>query len=331
MRHSGIDRRLLLRYAVIALLAIAVVAAAFFGLLAWENDRGRFPALTFEEKTLEFEGKKYQLRDNIETFLVMGLDKFEGTSVSDSYNNDQQADFLMLFVFDNAHKKCMALQINRDTMTDVNVLGVAGNKIDTRKGQVALAHTYGNGKAVSCRNTADSVSSLLLGASIKHYISLTMDSVAVFNDLVGGVEVEVLDDFSGIDGTLVKGETVLLEGEHALNYVRTRRGLDDSTNNTRMKRQKQYMDALYEKAMEKVENDSEFVVEASLAMSDYIVSDRSVTQLQELGRKFAEYEFERIDDIKGETVRGEDFMEFYPDIESVYKTVIELFYEPKVH
>ncbi len=329
MRHSGIDKRQLLRYGIIVLLAVAVIAAALFGLRAWENKRGRFPALTFEEKVLEFEGTKYQLKDNIETFLVMGLDKFEGSSVSDSYNNDKQADFLMLFVFDNTAKKCMALHINRDTMTDVNVLGVAGNKIDTLTSQIALAHTYGNGKAVSCRNTADSVSALLLGGSINHYISLTMDSVALFNDLVGGVEVEVLDDFSGIDDTLVKGETVLLEGEHALNYVRTRRGLDDSTNNTRMKRQKQYMDALYEKTMKMLETDDEFIVEASLSMSDYIVSDRSVTQLQELGRKFAEYEFERIDDIKGETVRGENFMEFYPDRESVYKTVIKLFYEPK--
>ena len=37
----------------------------------------------------------------------------------------------------------------------------------------------------------------LMDVKIDHYISLTMDSVAVMNDLVGGVEVTVLDDFLG--------------------------------------------------------------------------------------------------------------------------------------
>ncbi len=329
MKRPAIDKRRLLLYGVLALLAVAVVVAAFFGLRAWETQRGRFPALNFEDRYVEFEGQKYTRKKNVDTFLVMGLDKFDGDVVSDSYNNDQQADFLMLFVFDNEAKKCKALHINRDSMTDVNVLGVAGNKVDTIQAQIALSHTYGNGREVSCRNTVDSVSSLLLGSKIDHYISLTMDSVAVFNDLLDGVEVEVLDDFSGIDDFLVKGETVTLMGEHALNYVRTRRGLEDSTNNTRMKRQQQYMDALYKKAMERIDADEEFIIEASLAMSDYIVSDRSVTQLQEIARKFTEYEFERLEDITGETVRGESFMEFYPGEESVFKTVIELFYEPK--
>ena len=74
-----------------------------------------------------------------------------------------------------------------------------------------------------------------------------MDAVPVFNDLVGGVEIEVLDDFTGIDDTLVKGKTVTLMDEHALHYVRTRKDLEDSSNSTRMKRQQQYINALYEK------------------------------------------------------------------------------------
>ena len=34
-----------------------------------------------------------------------------------------------------------------------------------------------------------------------------------------------------------------------------------------------------------IENDDEFIVNSSLEMSDYIISDRSVTQLQELIKK----------------------------------------------
>ncbi len=315
------------KYALIGVLLVFLVSVSLFLLNSWEKQRGLFPSHEIGGKTLNYNGTEYVLKDNIETFLVMGLDKMEGTSVNDSYNNDKQADFLMLFVFDDDAQKCSAIHINRDTMTGVNILGVAGNRIGTVTKQIALAHTYGNGRDVSCRNTADAVSELLMGMQVNHYISLAMDSIIIMNDLVGGVEVEVLEDFTGIDDTLIKGEKVTLAGEQALHYVRTRYGLEDSSNSTRMERQRQYMNALYDKYMQCVANDDEFIINASLEMSDYIISDRSVTQLQTLARKFSEYEFVGIDDFKGQSLIGEKFMEFYADEASVIEIVVDNFYK----
>ena len=313
----------------IALLIVFLIFALFIWLKSWEERHDLFPSHEVLQETFLYNGEEYVLKEDVETFLVMGLDKFNGASANDSYNNDKQADFLMLFVFDNALKKCSAIHINRDTMAQVNVLGVAGNRVDTVNKQIALAHTYGNGDDVSCRNTADAVSCLLMDTKVNHYISLVLDSVTVMNDLVGGVEVTVLDDFSEVDEALVKDEKVTLNGQQAIHYVRTRQGLEDSSNTTRMKRQQQYINAFYEKFTECVENDEEFIVKASLAVSDYIVSDRSVTQLQELARKFSEYEFTGINDLDGKSVVGEQFMEFYPDEDSVKKLVIDNFYEVK--
>ena len=276
------------RYATIALVFVFLFSVVLLIISLCEKKHSFFPVSDVEEELVEFNGQKYTLRDDIESFLVMGLDKFEDYSHNDSYNNDQQADFLLLFVFDKKAKKCSAIHINRDTMVDMNVLGVAGQKVDTVNKQIALAHTYGNGREVSCRNTADAVSKLLLDVKINHYISFTMESVPLLNDLVGGVEVEILDDFSGIDDTLIIGKKVTLFGEQALKYVRTRYGLEDSSNSTRMIRQKQYMQALYEKLQLCINNDSEFIVDASLKMSDYIVSDRSITQLQDIAKKITD-------------------------------------------
>ncbi len=326
MRKADNKRRYL-KYGIIVLSVVFLISIVLLLLDIWDNNRGLFPSQDMEDENLVYNGEEYVLRENIETFLVMGLDKNAGTSVSDSYNNDQQADFLMLFVFDNEAKTTSVIHINRDTMTNVNVLGVAGNRIDVARKQIALAHTYGNGRDVSCRNTADAVSELLMGVKVDHYISLAMDSVAVINDLVGGVEVTVLDDFTGIDEALVKGETVTLMGEQALKYIRTRYGLEDSSNTTRMVRQQQYVNALYDKFIDRVESDDSFIVEASLEMSDYIISDRSITQLQELSRKFSEYEYLGIDSLEGESVVGEEFMEFYADEDSIVKIVVEKFYE----
>lgn len=329
MRKTHYDKGNSIRYAIIALLIVFLLSAALLLLEIWEKQRGRFPELEFGEDVILYNGKEYIKRENIETFLVLGLDKFEGNITNDSYNNDQQADFLMLFIFDNDQKKCTAIHINRDTMASMNILGVAGNKIDTVVKQIALSHTYGNGKEVSCRNTAESVSELLYGVKVNHYISVTMDSVPIFNDLVGGVEVTVEDDFSEIDPTLVKGQKVTLLGKHALNFIRSRSGLEDSTNSTRMIRQKQYLQALFAKTQERIASDPEFVIEASVKMSEYMISDRSVTQLQELARKFNAYEFDGIRNIKGDSRVEEELAAFYPDRASLKKMIVELFYTPK--
>lgn len=320
----------IIRCSVFALAVIMLITSALMFMRAWEKNRGVYNGddISSSSETV-YNGKEYVLKDDIETFLVLGLDKFDGFKAVESYNNDMQADFLMLFVFDDEAKKCTAVHINRDTMVDINVLGVAGNKINTVTQQIALAHTYGNGRDVSCRNTANSVSKLLGGIKVNHYISLTMDSVRIINDSIGGVKVKVLSDFSGIDDTLKKGESVTLKGEQALLYVRSRQGLNDSSNTDRMKRQRQYIEAFYNKAVKMAEENTDFAVNALKDLSEYIVSDRSIAQMQELADKFIGYDFEGIRVIEGDNLTGEKYMEFYADEKSVNEIVFDLFYKVK--
>lgn len=323
------DKRKLMRGLAVALLAVFLLTGAFLLLELWEKRQSIFPEQKTENTVYEYNGVEYVKNEDVESFLILGLDKFEDAINNDSYNNDQRADFLMLLVFDNSEKKFTAVHLNRDTMVNMNVLGVAGQKIVTVNKQLALAHTYGNGRDVSCRNTADAVSELLNGVKVNHYLSITMDAVPILNDLLGGVEVTVLDDFSGIDDTLIKGETVTLHGDHALTYVRERYGLEDSSNSTRMVRQRQYMTAVYDKAMLEIENDDNFVIEASSKLADYIVSDRSVNQLQEIAKKLSQYKFTEIETLEGESVVKDGLMEFRPDADSIDKIVFELFYKKK--
>lgn len=323
------DKRKLMRGLAVALLAVFILTGAFLLLELWEKRQSIFPEQKTENTVYEYNGVEYVKNEDVESFLILGLDKFEDAINNDSYNNDQRADFLMLLVFDNSEKKFTAVHLNRDTMVNMNVLGVAGQKIGTVNKQLALAHTYGNGRDVSCRNTADAVSELLNGVKVNHYLSITMDAVPILNDLLGGVEVTVLDDFSGIDDTLIKGETVTLHGDHALTYVRERYGLEDSSNSTRMVRQRQYMTAVYDKAMLEIENDDNFVIEASSKLADYIVSDRSVNQLQEIAKKLSQYKFTEIETLEGESVVKDGLMEFRPDADSIDKIVFELFYKKK--
>lgn len=319
-----------LRYAAIILAVILVASFVMLLLAIWENNHSQFTGNSSGTATAEitFNGTDYVLKDSIETVLVLGLDKFEEQDV-ESYNNNKQADFLMLLVIDHDTQKCTALHINRDTMTLMPILGVAGDQVGTTTKQIALAHTYGNGREVSCRNTADAVSWLLHNIRIDHYISVTMDAVPVYADLLGGVEVEVLDDFAGIDDTLVKGEAVTLTGEHALNYVRTRYGLEDSSNEHRMIRQRQFIDAVYEKSLACLESDDEFIINAGAKLADYVISDYTLSGMQQLAKTLSGYEFTEIRELEGENVMGEKHIEFYPDETALTQTVVDLFYITK--
>lgn len=327
MRSSRARKGRYYRYAAIVLLIVFLMSFSLIVIDLWEKNHRKFPEETTVDKHIEYDGVKYELKENIETFIVIGLDKMSiDEGESDSYNNDKQADFIMLFVLDNDAKTVTPIHINRDTMAEMNILGLNGNPVGSVKKQIALSYNYGNGGKISCRNTLNSVSTLLMGMKIDHYLSVTMDGVPTYNDLVGGVTVEVLDDFAGIDPVLVKGQTVTLNGQQALTYVRTREGLENNTNTARMIRQKQYLTALREKTVEKLESDSEFAVELTVKMSEHLISDRSVTQMQELLEKFSEYEFADTLDIEGESKVGEKFMEFYPDADSITEIVVKAFY-----
>ena len=321
----------ILRCAAVVLVFVLVGSVAMLLLDMWDSKQGLFRQDEWyaDKDTVYLDGVAYEPKDYIETLLVMGLDKFDGAAQTDSYNNNRQADFLMLYVFDNKNHTCTAIHINRDTMAEMNVLGVAGNKVDTITQQLALAHTYGNGREMSCRNVANAVSKLLMGIPVDHYVSVTMDAVADYADLLDGVTVTVLDDFTGIDDTLVKGQEVTLRGEHALRYVRTRYGLEDSTNETRMTRQRQFLEAAYEKTQQCIDTRDGFVAEACLRLAEHIVSDRSGNQLQTYLERIASYDLEGIRSIEGKSKLGEEHIEFYPDSDALIRTVIELFYQQK--
>lgn len=311
----------------LVLICVVVMCSALLAISIWENQQDFVGERPSEEITGEnTDSVEYKLNENIETVLVMGLDKFSEEVDSSSYDNDQQADFLMLFVLDNQNKTCKAIHINRDTMVEMDVLGVAGQKVGTTTQQIALSHTYGNGQNVSCRNTTKAVSNLLDGIDVTHYLSVTMDAVPVFNDLVGGVTVEVLDDFTGIDDTLVKGEKVTLMGDKALTYVRNRYGLENSTNSNRMIRQKQYIEELYRITREKTKSDENFVLTAWQELSQYAVSDCYEQDLLQIYEKISGYEYLGTVNIEGKSLVGESFMEFYPDEEKLEKLVLEMFY-----
>lgn len=271
----------------------------------------------------------YVPRKDIQTMLLLGIDKYaEAGGRQDVQGEYEQADFLLLLVTDPRTRTCTAIHLNRDTMTDIRMISDAGTLLGMYTGQLTLAHAYGLDSKMRCQNTVRAVSDLLYGVRIDHYLSLAMDGVAALNDLVGGVAVEIMEDFSKVDPSLLKGETVTLKGDQALAYVRRRLDIGDGSNLSRMKRQEQYLEALQEKLLEMSENDSDFISSALLEVNEYMVSDCTVNQLSAFSEMLREYGISEYRMLEGEAVEGEDHVEFYADEDALRELVVSLFYDP---
>lgn len=282
---------------------------------------------TIPDNAVQYQGEYYVPRENLQTILIMGLDKFEREESTFAYTNKMQSDFLLLAIIDEEAGVCDLLHLNRDTMTQIRRLGFAGADTGSFVGQLALAHTYGSGGSDSCLNAVRAVSDFLGGVKIDHYMTLTMDAVGKINDLVGGVTVTLLEDFTQLDPEMKKGEEITLKGEQALLYVRTRQGVGDQTNLSRMERQRQYLNAFYGKLMEANKKVDGFLSSTLLKVNDDFESDCTVNQLDALSELLETCTVNPIVSIEGQAVQGEEFIEFYADEESRQETVLSLFYE----
>ena len=312
---------------------VLLFLAGLFLLRVWEEDAGAVkdsaPGGGPEDALTYYNGAWYRPRKGLETVLAIGVDQ---ASVDDALRRDkkyEQSDFLLLMVVDKGRKRCTAVHINRDTMTEIRVLDDDTNEfLGTINRQLSLAHTYGNRPEARCKNTVTAVSGLLYGIEIDHYLSLTMDGVVMLNDLAGGVTLEVMDDLTGLDPALKQGEAVTLRGRQALTYVQARRGLDNPSNIHRMERQKQYLEALQGQLLSRKDASEDFTMSTLLKLNEYMVSDCSVEQLSDLADTLEEVGVTEYRTLEGESVEGEKYMEYYVDEGKARELVMELFYEP---
>ena len=281
-----------------------------------------------ERKTITVDGVDYYPRQDITVILAMGIDT-EGEMVdSGSYNNDGEADVISLIIFDEVEENCTVLNLNRDSMVDMPVLGVDGRKAGTAYQQLALSHTYGSGLEDSCENTKATVSKLLNNIYIDYYFAANMDAIAIANDAVGGVTVNVTDDFSNMTDAIPMGQ-VTLKGKQATNFVRMRKEVGDQLNISRMERHKEYIDGFMQSLQAKRTEGDSFFYSMYADISPYIVTDLSANALSGMYSRYEGYELKDIISPKGENVRGENFMEFYLDEAALDKMILDVFYKEK--
>lgn len=282
-----------------------------------------------EQRIVTIDGIDYQPK-NVTTYLIIGLDADGELESSGSFNNEVQADFLMLMIVDPQTETWQMLQLNRDTMTPIKTLDIFCRETGWSKPcQLALSHTYGDGTEQSCRLTEDAVSNLLYGVKIDRYFALTMGAIPHLTDVTGPLTVTVPDDMTAIHPDWVEGATVTLEGEDARLFVQSRGALEDSTNLARMQRQRVFVEALVAAMASSFTDKTETeMYSAYKTFMDYICTDSPVVDTLSLFRTVQQYAYIGTSVPDGTTEMGthdgEPVMEFYVDENHLKSLVISL-------
>ena len=313
-------------FAIVALISILLLI--FSATLIDDLLFPSMPEQKVEGKTIWRGDISYYPKQDIHVFLVMGIDRSGPVADSESHRNSGAADVVMLFVFDETKKEYKIVTLNRDSMVEMPILGLGGKNAGSTVAQLALSHTYGDGLEESCENTKTTVSDLLYGLQIDYYMAMNMDVVSILTDAVGGVKVNVKDDFSQIDSTIQMGE-MILNGDQAYKFVRTRKNVADQLNLSRMDRQVEYMEGFIEAFKTNIGKDINKALNTYRDVSQYIVTDCSESIMADLLDRFYDYELVEVLSLPGENVRGEEYMEYHIDEEKLDALILDMLYSPK--
>lgn len=326
-RHGAGKQRRLVMTIVLAAVYVCVLAVILLMMRqergATSETRGSLEGRFDPSVSYTWHDQRYGYRDNeLHTILLIGVDNEELNSERTLYRSSTQADFMVLLVADKQQKKLIPIQIDRDTITDIDIYGVLGGYAGTRKTQLCLAQAFGKSVEDGSRNTAAAVSRYLLGIPIDDFFVFDMAFINRFNDMIGGVTVTLEDDFSAYDPAMTPGTTLRLQGSQAELFVRSRRTIADGTNSSRMKRQRVYMNAAANE-LRKHLTESEYVSSLLDGIEGNYATSMTRAAVINFAHRYSTYSMADMQQLPGSHTKGQDgFTEFHPDTEGVTELVL---------
>ncbi len=316
---------------------MAAVAAAAFGVIYLMDHRSAGGKAAERQNAapdpvcLYLNDLEYEVTDNVKAYLVAGTD-WGGSKPDDEHYHGPMSDYLLLLIINKTRETHGYVQIDRDTMTDIIRIGEDGDEdiADIETEQICTASWYGKDLYQGLSNLTESVSEVLGGLPIEGYYSINMEDIPRLNHAVGGVTVKIEDDFSELDPEMKPGAELHLSDEQAELFLHNRMDIGDGTNESRMRRQRAYMDALMEQARERMRVDKSFVNDLFSEMKDAAVTNIHGNRVSAIANLVYKTEPLGIKDIKGKHKLGrvgsdkQDYMQFYADEGSIAEVLTEL-------
>ncbi|MBP5551164.1 MAG: LCP family protein [Bacilli bacterium] len=323
-----VKARKILLIIILSLVGVVVTLGSIAGgyfLFAQGSKTERAQNVPKEHEIIYIDGEKYIAKDTV-NYLVVGIDSTGEMKASNGYNNTALNDLICLVSFNLTDSSYTIIPISRDTMVEVDVLGLSGKVIGSKYTQIDYAHTVGDGLDMSFRNTCRAASKVLMGVDIERYIGINMTTVPLLNDFLGGVTITLEEDLTVIDPTWEEGATITLTGDTCLKYLRARMEVGDGTQISRMRRQQVYMEELVRKART---NDYTFsdILDALHIVNNYVCMDVTYMDMADILNYVKTFHYNGIKQIKGYTQKNKGLIEFIPYEEDLKELVISTFYD----
>lgn len=281
-----------------------------------------------ESGGISFNGERYVYNEKIVNFLILGIDKYTDIENTRKTGSQGLSDAVFLLSYNLDNQNLSLLMIPRDTMVPMLMKDEDGNVVTGDEHQLTIQYSVGASAEESCELSAMTVSDLLGGIPIHRYLALNLNAVAPLNDAVGGVEVEVLEDINGMFGQYRKGETILLEGNQALDYVKTRDINIAESALGRVARQRQYLTAYYTKAVDTMQSDPLLPVRLLYTLKDYIYTDLDLTDLIYLSSSISASDdfLTDINTVPGTVTQPGELEEYHVDQDQLNQLLTKLFF-----
>ena len=186
--------------AVTAVLCAIVAGIWLHGRSSLRNG-GSAPTVTpggteqLDSYTVLHDGKYYRYKEHMVNLLLIGVDSDNKPAAPLPYGSDNQADVILVAALDTDANKMTLISVSRDTMCDIGVPDDTGEISGVAHTQLALSFSNGDGLYESCRLCREAVSQLFYGLQFDGCAAFYMGGIGRLNDAVGGVTVNVLDDY----------------------------------------------------------------------------------------------------------------------------------------
>lgn len=258
-------------------------------------------------------------RDGIQTMLVMGLMEYD-SETGGAFRSGARSDLLLLIVMDEGKQTAKMLQINPDTVVSFTPQGGSPEEIP-----LGLVISYGSGGSDSCLSQRKSVSKLLGGVPVDHYMTVTPESIGVVSDMLGGIPVTPTESFRQRYPEACDGEEVTLQGEMAKTFFFSRED-GDVKNEDHMERQRRFLTRLFTPFMAKAQDD-DFLMKLTMELGEGFTTDLTLSQMVTLLQDLGEYKLEEeILTIPGTVALADGVPRFQVEEQGLNQLMDELFF-----
>lgn len=245
----------------------------------------------------------YKQSNKKKTVLVAGI-------------NNEKAEYIVLFVIDNQHKKVTPIHIKRNTLCNYYNLDANGKIIGSITDQIKLSYSNKSDPFMALANLKDATSLLLCNTRIDYYFSMNFDAIEKLSRVIGDINITLKDDCTYIDPSYKAGTEVTVSPSNVKALI-----LGDEykeSAETIEQRQNDYLSTLYLECSKRkddqyVKNIFEEIAENSLFSSNDFVN---------LANEIFGYQKQQRIELEGSLENST----FVPDKDFTEKVCIDLIY-----